>query len=401
MSRCRIYDFGALSRSGIRGVGMCNQFARVACLIAVIAALALPTLGQPVSIPLRVTGEIATPTVPVAVFAPAVGNHGFYTEYDSRDGPEAAIHWISEDGQRSIVYNLAGVPRSGDRSGYSLFAADYTPVPGGGLAALGVWHTADGKYRGHSIVTFDQEGSPASVIDLSDSIDPIHIASFGGGIFLVLGGAHSGTGLGTSEINLVDAHGTVMARHLFEKLDAPESPPPPAQDEAASGDEGGQQQTGDAQYPNTRAWQLFYQVSKTKLVPGDDANVYVIPPDQARKLFVVNKGGEVTQLALDPVPELQNKNVVVMGAVERAGQLAIYYGVVAAHTPIPGTIDLREKFLCLYDVHIGALEVTYQVSDPRIGAFLAEFDSGKFYFLSVPLDPVTHVRRSGIVVAAP
>jgi hypothetical protein len=381
---------------------MCNQFARVACLIAVIVALALPLRGQSTPIPLTVRSEIAAPTIPAGVTGPVAGNHGFYFEYVSRrEGPEPAIHWISEDGQRSIVYNLAGVSRSGDRRGYSLFATDYTPVPGGGLAILGVWHAADGKYQGHSIATFDQQGSPASVIDLSDSISPIHIASFGDGAFLVLGGNHSGTGLGTSEIYLVDSHGAVMARHLFEKLDAPESPPAPAQDEAASGHESGQQQTGDVQYPNTQASRLFYQVSRTTLVPGDDSNVFVIPPDQTEKVFVVSKGGEVDQLALTPVPALQNKHVIVLAAIERGGQLAIYYGLVAAHTAIIGNIDFKEKILCLYDVRIGALEGTYEASDARISPFLAEFDSGKFYFLSFPLDPVTHVRGRGIVVAAP
>jgi hypothetical protein len=381
---------------------MCNQFARVACLIAVIVALALPLRGQSTPIPLTVRSEIAAPTIPAGVTGPVAGNHGFYFEYVSRrEGPEPAIHWISEDGQRSIVYNLAGVPRSGDRQGFSLFATDYTPVPGGGLAVLGVWHAADGKFRGHSIVTFDQQGSPANAIDLSDSISPIHIASFGDGTFLVLGGIHSGTGLGTSEIYLVDSHGTVMARHLFEKLDAPESPPPTAQDEAAAGDDSSRQQTGDVQSPNTQASQLFYQVSRTTLVPGDDSNVLVIPPDQTEKLFVVSKGGEVDQLALNPAPALQNKHVLVLAAIERTGQLAIYYGVVAAHTAILGNIDFKEKILCLYDVRIGALEATYQASDARISPFLAEFDSGKFYFLSFPLDPVTHVRGRGIVVAAP
>lgn len=391
---------------------MDKQFPRLAGLAAMAAALTLPLPGQPVPIPLRVTSEIPTPTVPAALTGPAAGNHGFYTEYVLPNvGPESAIHWVSEDGRRTIGYDLAVVPRNGSREGWNLQPADYTAVPGGGLAVLGVWHDAAGEYRGDSIITFDQQGSPGSVIDLSDSIAPMHLASFGEGTFLVLGGVRSGTGISTSEIYLVDAHGTLLSRYVLEKLDAPESPPPPEHDQASPdpsppdqpspGDNTGQQPTADNSTPNTQAWQLFTRASETALVPGDDANVYVIPPAQAKELFVVNKAGAVTHLALDPVPELQDRNIVVMNAVERAGQLAIYYGVLPAPSGFTGIVRPREKLLCLYDVHIGALETTYQASDSRIGAFLAAFDAGKFYFLGFPQDPVTHIRHTTIVVTAP
>lgn len=380
---------------------MDNQFLRIMGLSAAAAVLAHASQGQSVPIPLRVTSEMAAQAVPAGITAAVAGNHGFYTEYVSNGEPETNVHWISEDGQRTTVYDLEGVSRTGNHQGCNPDTADYTPVPGGGLAILGVWHDADGKYRGRSIITFDQQGPFANLIDLPDSIDATHIASFGGGTFLVLGGAHSGTGLASSEIYLVDSHGAVMAPHVFEKLDAPESPPPPARDQGASKDESSNQQAGDAPYPNTQAWHLFHQVSRTMLVPGDDANVYIIPPDQARKLLVVNTAGEVTQLALDPVPGLQNQYFIVLSAVEREGQLAVYYGVETARTPVVGNIDLRKKLLCLYDVRIGVLEAVYDASDPRISAFLAGVDSGKFYFLSFPLDPLTHLRKRTIVVAAP
>jgi hypothetical protein len=380
---------------------MANQFLRVAALASVAAALAPASRGQSVPIPLSVSTEMAAQTVPMGVTAPVAGNHGFYTTYVSNGEPEANVRWISEDGQRSLVYDLAGVSRSGEHQGCSLATADYTPIPGGGLAVLGVWHAADGTYLGDSIITFDRQGSPAKVIDLSDPMSPTHIASFGDGAFLVLGGAHSGTGLASSEMYVIDSHGAVLAHHVFKTLDAPESPPAPADDQEPSKDGSTQQQTGDAHYPNTQAWQLFDQVSRTTLVSGDDGNVYVIPPDQTKKLFLVNAAGGVSQLALDAVTALQNEHITVLSAVEREGQMAVYYGVEAARTPVVGNIDLRKKLLCVYDVRIGALEATYQASDPRISAFLAGFDAGKFYFLSFPPDPVTHIRKAAIVVATP
>lgn len=382
-------------------MGPNNQVQRIAGLVAVAVVMTASSQGQPVAIPLRVISEMDAQTIPAGVTAPVAGNHGFYLKYVSNREPEANIHWVSEDGQRSIVYDLEGVRRTGTHQGSTLETADYTPVPGGGLAVLGVWHAADGTYEGESILTFDQQGAAAKVIDLSDPITPTHIASFGDGTFLVLGGMRSVTGLGSSEMYLVDTHGAVLAHHLFGKLDAPEDPPVPAEAQTASKDENSKQQAGDAPYPNTQAWQLFGQVSRTTLVSGDDANVYILPPDQARRFYVVNEAGEVTQHALDPVPGLEKEHFVLLSAVEHDGQLAVYYGVEAVQTPMVGNIDLKKKLLCLYDARIGVLQGTYETSDARLSAFLTGFDSGKFYFLSFLFDPVTHARKRAIVAAAP
>lgn len=380
---------------------MSHQYLRGTGLAAMAVALSLAASGQSVPIPLRVISEMDAQSIPAGVTAPVAGNHGFFTKYVSNGEPEANIHWISEDGQRSIVYDLEGVSRTGNHQGCTLETADYAPISGGGLAVLGVWHAADGKYLGDSIITFDRQGSPAKLIDLSGPITPTHIASFGDGTFLVLGGIRSATGLGSSEIDLVDSHGSVLSRHLFEKLDAPEDPRVPAQAQTASKDENSKQQAGDAPYPNTQAWQLCGQVSRTTLVSGDDANVYIIPPDQARRFYVVNEAGEVTQHALEPAPELDKEHVVLLSAVEHDGQLAVYFGVEAVQTPMVGNIDLKKKLLCVYDARIGVLQGTYEASDARISAFLTGFDSGKFYFLSFPLDTVTHTRKRAIVVATP
>lgn len=304
-------------------------------LVIILLVSGMPSLAQ--SPPnLVVKAEIPVGNEKAMFFAmQAVTDQegNIYLRYSDAQHRPDEISKVSPSGKKLFSLNLAGIP---ELSGAEI--VDFS-VSNGKLLVL--------ARRGTGIVaTFDLSGSLLSSNRIKADGEPLQIAALGSGMYVVAGRVRRiGPGW-TPKVTILDPSGQVVETVALERDVAPMAD---------------KQTTAKGGITSDREFQV--SVVASRMITGDDGNVYLMRQGKSGLVFVISPNGTVAhRFTLEMPPRTLLKDMKVAG-----NRMAALFEMEDAHSEVVAT------FVRIYSTDSGTLLSDYRL-DPMVPDLLAAYD---------------------------